>query len=78
MRLLAEPVHQRLPVLDAIALRPQNIHVGSRTQQPVLQILAEAVVDGERNDERSTPAATPTIEMAVMTPITAWRRLARR
>ena len=47
-------------------------------EQPFLQILAESVVDGERNDQRGDAGGHSQHEIAVMTPITAWRRLARR
>ena len=53
VRLPGETIHQRAPVLDAVALDAQQIDMRSRTQQPILQVLAESVVDGQRDHERS-------------------------
>ena len=78
MGLLLQAREQRLPVADAVAFNAQQIDVRGGTEQPVLQVLAESVVDGQRDDERSHAAATPTMEMTVMTPMTACRRLARK
>ena len=52
VRLLLQSRQQRLPVADAVALDAQQVDVRSRAQQPVLQVLAKAVVDGQRDDER--------------------------
>ena len=52
VRLLVELREQRLPVANAVALDAQQVDVRGRAQQPVLQVLAEAVVDGQRDDER--------------------------
>jgi hypothetical protein len=51
VRLLRKAIHERLPIFDAVALDSQQVHVGSRTEQTVLQVLAEAVVDGQSDDE---------------------------
>jgi hypothetical protein len=52
VRLLRKTIHQRTPVLDAITLNAKQVDVRSRTEKTILQILAESIVDGERNDER--------------------------
>ena len=52
MRLLLEAIHQRTPVVHPIPHGAQKINVRSRAQQPVLQILAESVVHGQRDHQR--------------------------
>ena len=53
VRLLLQARQQRLPVANAVAFHAQQIDVRGRAEQPVLQVLAESVVDGQRDDERS-------------------------
>ena len=43
---------QRLPVADAVGFHAQQVDVRRRAEQAVLQVLAKAVVDGQRDDER--------------------------
>jgi hypothetical protein len=52
VRLFFQTREQRLPVADSVALNAQQIDVRGRAQQAVLQVLAKAVVDGQRDDER--------------------------
>ena len=51
MRLFREPVKQRGPVLDAVVGDALQADVRGRAEQTLLQVLAEAVVDGERDNE---------------------------
>ena len=53
VRLRAQALLEVSPILDAVTLHAQEIDVGSRPEQAVLQVLAKAVVDSQRNDERS-------------------------
>ncbi len=50
---LLQPRSQRPPVADAVAGNAHQLHVRRRAQQPVLQITAHAVGNGEGNDQRS-------------------------
>ena len=43
---------QGSPVLDAVALDAQEVDVRRRAEKALLEVLAESVVDGERDDER--------------------------
>ncbi len=52
MRLLLQLGQQRLPVADAVGFHPQQVDVRRGAQQPVLKVLAESVIDGQRDDER--------------------------
>ena len=53
MRLFGEAIEQWRPILDAVVGYPQQADVRGRSNEALLQILAKAVVDGERDDERS-------------------------
>ena len=53
VRLLLHARQQLGPVADAIGLHAHEVHVSGGAQQALLQILAESVVDGQRDDERS-------------------------
>src|SRR5208282_1526484 len=55
MRLLRQLLKQRTPIANPVAFHSQQTDVRGRTQQPRLQILPEAVVDGQRDDQRSHP-----------------------
>src|SRR5882724_1349672 len=48
---MSQALQEALPVADSVALHAQEINVGSRAQQAVLQVLAEAVIDRESDDE---------------------------
>ena len=37
--------------MDSVCFHAQQVDVGCRTEQPVLQVLAKAVIDGQRDDE---------------------------
>ena len=50
---LLQPRRERAPVADAVAGHAHQLHMSRRAQQPVLQIAAHAVGDGEGNDQRS-------------------------
>src|ERR1700680_1210580 len=53
MRLLRKTVQHRRPILDAIVRDAHQADVRSRTQQTLLQVLANPVVDGQRHNQRS-------------------------
>ena len=59
MPLFCQPIHQRMPIFDPVALNQQQIYVGGRTEQPILKILAKSVVDSERHHERSHTCRNP-------------------
>jgi hypothetical protein len=52
MRLLRQFIEQRTPIVNPVALHSQQTDVCRRTQQSRLQVLAKAVVDGQRDDQR--------------------------
>ena len=52
MRLVTQAIEQRGPVLDAVTLHAQQTDVRGRAEQTLLQVLAEAVIDRKRNDQR--------------------------
>ena len=43
---------QRRPIFDAIVGHAEQAYVGGGTDKALLQVLAKAVVDGQRDDER--------------------------
>jgi hypothetical protein len=49
---LLQPLSERAPVADAIAGNPHQLHVSRGTQQPVLQIAAHTVSNGEGDNQR--------------------------
>ena len=53
VRLLLHARQQRLPVANAVALNAQQVDVRSRSEQAILQILTKAVVDRQRDNQRS-------------------------
>ena len=53
MRLRRQLFEQRTPIVDAVAFDAQQTDVRCRAEQPRLQVLAESVIDGQRDDERS-------------------------
>ena len=59
MLLLRQPIHERTPLFDAVTLDAQQIDVGSRAQETILQILAESVVDREGDDQRCDSRSNP-------------------
>src|SRR5579884_321446 len=59
MRLLRQPRDQPSIIPDTIALRPQQVHVRRRAEQPLLQVLPESVIDGERDDQRCHARGDP-------------------
>src|SRR5215471_9989040 len=52
MGLMRKPLHQRRPIFDPMVRDALQADVRSRSKQPLLQILAESVVDGESDHER--------------------------
>ena len=48
-----------MPILDPIALDPQQIDVRGRAEQPILKILAKSVIDRQCYDERSDACRNP-------------------
>ena len=78
VRLLGKSVEQWRPIFDAVVGHAQQADVRRGSDEALLQVLAKAVVDGQATMSEATPAATPTMEMPVMMPMNAWRRLARR
>ncbi len=53
MRLFGKALEQRRPILDAVVGYAQQADVRSGSDEALLQVLAKAVVDGQRDDERS-------------------------
>src|SRR5947209_15182838 len=53
MGLLLQPGNKTLPVADTARLDTLEVHMRSGAEQTVLEVLAETVVDGQRNNERS-------------------------
>ena len=53
MRLFGKALQQRRPILDAVVGYAQEAYVRSGSDEALLQVLAKAVVDGQRDDERS-------------------------
>src|SRR5439155_746731 len=49
--LFGELLHKGGPILDSVAFNAKQIHMGCRTEQPALKILAESVVNRKRDDE---------------------------
>jgi hypothetical protein len=56
VRLLRQTVHKRTPVLDAIIFHAQQVDMGRRPEQPVLQFLPESIVDGEGDHKGGDPS----------------------
>ncbi len=52
VRLLGETGEERGPVFDAVVGDAEETDVRSGTDEALLQVLTEAVVDGESDDER--------------------------
>src|SRR5258706_15412433 len=59
MRLFRQPIKQRRPIPDAVVGDPEQADVRRGSDEALLQILAKAVVDGERNDERGHTRSYP-------------------
>jgi hypothetical protein len=52
VRLFGEAIEERRPILDAVVGHAQQADVRCGSDEAFLQVLAKAVVDGERDDER--------------------------
>ena len=53
MRLLRQLLQQRTPIANPVAFHAQQTDVRGRTQQPRLQVLPKAVINGQSDDQRS-------------------------
>ena len=49
---VAQAIEQRTPVANAVGLDAHQLDVRGGAQQPVLQVAAHAVGDGESDDQR--------------------------
>jgi len=73
VRQFAQARGQVAPVFDAAAgFLLEDVDMGHGAQQIALEGVMEAVVDAMATMRAMTPAATPTMEMAVMTEITVF------
>src|SRR5690348_414788 len=55
MWLVRKPLHQRRPVLNPVVGDSLQADMGSRTEQPLLQVLAKSVIDCQSYDKRRNP-----------------------
>src|SRR5579864_2527002 len=53
MWLFLQSLHQRTPIANAVVHGAQQINVGGRSQQAILQVLSKTIINSERDDERS-------------------------